>query len=379
MAMEPADTDMLNPSLPSRIAESAVGLAKDLLSNSAEGCGALESTNDLATLRSAHKLSSASSNGNPSSLRLSRPLSSRHRVTAGFVRTSRHSPGPYCETEAEEELSQFLLHECSPGEASASSSRSESTLDLTLDNESGDIRWHSDVLARNDSFELELSGPKQKSFRNKSGNLSGRGVLQGTSGPHNEIDPNDFLMKTNHEAIWENHQRLSKTDPNEALSANVSHDTEMVRRKQRTLGRLQLIFSHMSRATLVEGNVVAKQMDVPDVSYNQLCVGEESQEWAEFEASLSHCSAMYATWQDHPQEQQTKQAISAESSRQALLRGYVHDGHTAQQPEQSIETALPEQLRHQTSARSQEQQKEKEPLPEFHCPWVECHHVSDLP
>jgi hypothetical protein len=238
---------MTRSSLSSRIKESAAGLARDIFSGSAnDGCGALATTNELETLRSAHKLSSTRLHGNSSSPRISRPLSGRHRRTDHLGRQLKDDPDPCFALELEDDLSRFLHSKCETSDTSASSSESESRSNVALQND--------------------------------------------------------------------NHVQ------------------------NRALSRLQSILSQLPAAEQTKVTAGVKQVDRDDSSYNQICGGEDAQEWAAFEASLFRSYSMQTTLQQSGQT----------TARNISERVRVPPGSD----------------------------KEKEPVVDFHCPWIDCHNVS---
>jgi len=149
-----------------------------------------------------------------------------------------------------------------------------------------------------------------------------------------------------------------------------SSDADATRRKERALSRLQLIFSQMPAVTQVERHTILDQRNAFESSYNQLCGGEDAQEWAEFEASLFHAYSMQDNDQVHAQTQQ--QETSAATGRQGNMHG---NGlmQNLQQPKEVVR-----HVQNQAAERSQDQSKDKAPLLEFHCPWIDCHSVCSF-
>jgi len=367
---------MQSSSLPSRIRDSAAGLAKELFSNSAHG--ASETTSELATLRSVHKLSSAtSSHGTSSSSRLPKALpkalSNRHKNATDYSRSSRYS-ADFDSSEANDEFSGFLLQECDIGESSTSSSRSGSDLDLTLTIEDGSVRRHASHLKRNDSFEPEVSrsrskqkSPAQSIYKDIGSSQEGY-YLKTSSLCH--YDQNDHFEQSSTKFSRDQQQGLPLGHSDKSVSVMSSSDADATRRKERALSRLQLIFSQMPAVTQVERHTILDQRNAFESSYNQLCGGEDAQEWAEFEASLFHAYSMQDNDQVHAQTQQ--QETSAATGRQGNMHG---NGlmQNLQQPKEVVR-----HVQNQAAERSQDQSKDKAPLLEFHCPWIDCHSVCSF-
>lgn len=364
--------DIRSSMLSSRIKESAAGLARDLFPNSISGYGALETTNELATLRSTHKLSSAPSHGTSSSPQLHQAVSKRHYLGNGSVQYSNFASSLDTASDADEELSDFLLQECNIGEASASSSRSDLTLEPSLANVRNTEREHRGHLRRNDSFEPELSRSKQKSPAQT------WHVDTDLSQDVSYHDDLTMLSTRGFPPAWsvsmtseDRHQELSRgyhTKP-------TAEDGAPARRKETALSRLHLIFSQMPAATQSLSAAESRQTNSFESSYNQLCGGEDAQEWAEFEASLfrTYSGQPQAVEQDIVQRQQQEQITDIITGRQAPLGANLLDNHILQHLQPSNE--VPAQQNQEMNT-DEEQPKSREPMDEFHCPWIDCHSVS---
>lgn len=370
--------DMQSSMLSFRIRESAAGLAKDLFPNSINGYGALETTNELATLRSAHKLSSAPSHGTSSSPQLSQTLRRRHYPANESLQFSDLYHDLNTASVADEELSDFLLQERNIRESSASSSRSGSILDLTLANGVNTERGHRDHLRRNDSFEPELSRSKQKSPAQSWHMISHQHDFHDDS--NLESSSGEVASAWSIPMTREDRQReLSLGLHTKAIADSTAPDLASAQRKEKALSRLHLIFSQMSAATQSLGAVELRQTDTLESSYNQLCGGEDAQEWAEFEASLfrTYSGQSQVAGQDVVQRQQQHgQSTSMVTGQQAPIAANLQENHMLQHLQPSRESPVQQ---HQTSKKGEEKSKSKEPMIEFHCPWIDCHSVRALP
>ncbi|KAG9828715.1 hypothetical protein KCU98_g17065, partial [Aureobasidium melanogenum] len=116
-----------------------------------------------------------------------------------------------------------------------------------------------------------------------------------------------------------------------------------------------------------------KQADSFESSYNQLCGGEDAQEWAEFEASLfrTYSNQTQTGEQSISQGQQHGQNSAMLTGRQASLRANLDQSHMSRHSVRSRDV-LPQQKQTATN-KDEEQSTSKEPIAEFHCPWVDCH------
>ena len=367
---------MQSSNLSSKIRESAAGLAKDIFPNSINGYGALETTNELATLRSSHKLSSAPSLGTSSSPQLAQTLSKRHHAGSESLRCPDFY---YTALDAGGELSDFLLQECDMVGANVSISQSESALDLALASGSNIERESRDHLKRNDSFEPELSRSKQKSPARSwhvDTELSRQTFIYNHSVPESfdsEVT-SDWSISTTRE---DRNQELSLEHHSKATAENAP-DMVSARRKEKALSRLHLIFSQMPAAIQSLGAAESRQTDLLESSYNQLCGGDDAQEWAEFEASLfrTYSGQSQAMGQDLKQTQQHEQSTSIIAGRQAPLEFRSSEGSVLQNLNPSIEDFMRQD---QALNKDEEQAKTKGPLDEFNCPWIACHSVRVLP
>lgn len=362
--------------LSSRVRDSAAGLAKDLFPNSINGYGALETTNELTTLRSTHKLSFAQSHGTSSSPQLSQTLKRRGYPGSASLRSADSHDELNTASDAYTELSDFLLQDCSIGDSSASSSQSNLTLNLSLASGGTTERGHRDQLRRNDSFEPELSRSKQKSPAQS-------WHMDMESSQQDELYSNSVLKSSSEEVspAWYNpkmredrQQELSLRYHTEAISQSAVPDTASARRKEMALSRLNLIFSQMPAATQSLSVAESRQTDVLESSYNQLCGGGDAQEWAEFEASLfrTYSEQSQAAGQDLIQRQQHEQITDMATGGQAPLEANLQVNHVLQRLQPSREAPVQQD---QTLKKDEEQLESKEPMIEFHCPWIDCHSV----
>lgn len=371
--------DMQPSTLSSRIRESAVGLTRDLLLNSTNGYGALETTNELSTLRSARKLSTTPSHGtSSSSSQLPALLNNRQHYGNEAVRCSECRPDLNATPDAEEELSDFLLQKCNMKVASASSSRSASTLDLTSIDGGDSERWHGHHLKRNDSFEPEMSRSKQKSpaqVWHADAQLSQHDNFHHDS-TLNSVDWNGDLGHSSSKTSDDSYQKLFSGHQSQEFAVKSASDIESARRKERALSRLHLVFSQMPAAAQPQSAPDLRQANPFESSYNQLCGGEGAQEWAEFEASLfrAYSDQTQTDEQSISQGQQHKQNSVMSTGRQASLRANLDQSHMLRHSELSRDV-LPQQKQAATN-KDKEQSTSKEPIAGFHCPWVDCHSVS---
>jgi hypothetical protein len=349
---------MQTSTLSSRIRESAVGLAKDLFPNSINGYGALETTNELATLRSAHKLSSAPSHGTSSSPQLSQALNQRHYSGSGSLQHPNFYSGLDTASDADEELTDFLLQECNMRESDASSSRSGSILDLTLANGDDTERESRDYLRRNDSFEPELSRSEQKSPAHP-------WHVETVSSQQGYYDHGPALDSSSREVTHECFVPTTEKDRHQELS--LGYHTKTIAENN----------AQMPAATQTTSAAELRQTDSLESSYNQFCGGEDAQEWAEFEASLfrTYSGQSQATGLDLEQTQQHGQSTIVITEQQAPLQVNLHKRHMLQDLKPSREDSMQQD---QTQKKDEEQSKRKEPVVEFHCPWIDCHSVRML-
>lgn len=367
-------------SLASKITQSATGLAKDLFST--DGCAAHESTNDLARLRTAHKLSSVSPNTTASPRLPKQHLSSRHHEISAFSHASKTARDFGPEPEYQNELSGFLFDDCSLGEASASSSRSGSTLNLTIEDRDPGMRESGNTLHRSDSFEPELSRSRQKSpskfdhdlenvtheqsfvaYEAETGRAQAYPLLDLQ---HSGILRGGWLDDQATEPMLDNHRTLSTADLEEAVTAKQAYDTSMSQRKQKALDRLQLLFSHMPSISH-DQSMATKQAASLDTAYSQLCLGEDASEWAAFEALSLHGSSQQRSDPLEFQSHQSEQTMAAEGLSHTSLHTNLSRGSLMQHVDQLKDTA---------SERPGSKKKEATPMAKFHCPWVECHQVK---
>lgn len=362
----------MQPSTLSRIKESAAGLTRDLLSNSTNGYGALETTNELATLRNAHKLSATPSHGTSSSPQLPELLNKR--TQSGIYSKLQHGLG--AASDAEEELSDFLLRKCNMEVASASSSRSGSSLDLALVGGENGERWHGHHLRRNDSFEPEMTRSKQKSPAQGWYAETRQHDYYTDHTTLNSVGRDDLLGQSSYKTSNDNYQeRFAEHQTQELIERN-AYDTESARRKVRALSRLNLIFSQMPAVSQPQTAADLRQTDSFESSYNQLCGGEDAQEWAEFEASLfrAYSGQTQTAEQSILQDQQYEQNSAMITGEQASLRANLDESHRLRHTK-LLREVLPQQKQAATN-KDEEKSSGKESTFEFHCPWVDCHSVS---
>lgn len=376
--MNPTSCDMQSSTLSSRIRDSAAGLTRDLLSNSTNGYSASETTNELATLRSAHKLSTTPSYGTSSSPHSPQILKSRQHDGNEFVRNLKRQSILIPASDTEEELSDFLFQNCNMEVDSASNSRSGSTLDLESIGGGDSESWHGRHLRRNDSFEPEMSRSKQKSPAQvwHTDTQLQQHDCYGDDSTLGSVNWNDHLEQSSSKTSDDNYQNLSSTHQTQEFAVESAFDTESARRKERALSRLNLIFSQMPAAIPPQSTAGLRQADSFESSYNQLCGGEDAQEWAEFEASLfrMYSGQTQTAEQTLLQGQQQEQNSAMVTGRQAPLRANLDQSHILQHSKLSREV-LPQQ-KQAVMNKDEEKSTDEESTGEFRCPWIDCHGVS---
>jgi len=342
-------------SLSSRIRQSAAGLTKDIFSNSINSYGALETTDELVTLRSSHKLSSTPSYGTSSSPQISKILSRQQHFGSEPFRSSNLDSGSSSTLDASQELADFLLHE------DVLNSRSGSILDFALMNKSETERGYRDHLRRNDSFEPEVSGSKE--------NLPAQLWNQDRELSQQHHGQDDQLVESQFQDVPPAISSL-RTNHVNAVVKNRSSDMASARQKERALNRLHLIFSQMPAAIQTLSAATTNQTETLESSYNQLCGGEDAQEWAEFEAHMfrTYSGEAQASGQDLVQKEQYGSSTIV-ATRRATLEVDRYGGHMLQHSKPSKADLLQDQ----TPKKDGKQSQSKEPIVEFHCPWIECH------
>jgi hypothetical protein len=82
-----------------------------------------------------------------------------------------------------------------------------------------------------------------------------------------------------------------------------------------------------------------------------------------------------ATGLDLEQTQQHGQSTIVITEQQAPLQVNLHKRHMLQDLKPSREDSMQQD---QTQKKDEEQSKRKEPVVEFHCPWIDCHSVRML-
>ncbi|CAD0114822.1 unnamed protein product [Aureobasidium uvarum] len=129
----------------------------------------------------------------------------------------------------------------------------------------------------------------------------------------------------------------------------------------------------MPAATQSQNAAGQRQVDSLESSYNQLCGGEDAQEWAEFEASLfrTYSGQTQTLGQDLFQSQHHEQGSAMIAGRQATLGDSLHEDDTLQHSEPSTNALL--QQEQALANKGGEQSKREESMVEFHCPWIDCH------
>jgi hypothetical protein len=238
-------------------------------------------------------------------------------------------------------------------------------LDSALAKESETERRYRDHLKRIDSFEPELFKSKEK-LPVQLWNL-GRELSQQNHGQDDQSLEFQYQeVPPAMSSLWPNHVN--------AVVGGGSSDMASARQKERALNRLHLIFSQMPATTKTLGAATAKQTQSLESSYNQLCGGEDAQEWAGFEAHIfrTYSGGLQASGQGLDQRQR-QDPIAILTARKAPLDVDRYESHMLQHSKPSREGP---QQQDRSPKKDEEPSKSKEAMIEFHCPWIECHNVS---
>lgn len=405
-----------SPEWISRIAHSASGLARNLVSN---GIG-FESTGELAALRSAQKIAYQSHSHDAllsTADRLPRLLSNRYRANATF-RSSERSPEALSDAELEDEIAEFLQKKCAiNGESSAESSRSASpqyggkerndsvmagsskTQLSELDNDhSGFLKGYS--YATDEKDEQWFSSPKMGKVPVVNETLAS---LTNQNYPQKQWSKAVRQSVTNtlaerELAHFDTHEYIPRTNlDDETVSASRQQQREHL--KQQAAQRLLLISKHLDIPKMLNPPPTSSSFSgqasdtartaysaapIFESSYNQLCYSDDStaQEWAAYQAEGSFCLQ-----QDLLVQQQRLDAYGA-----TVMQQVTHQAHEAQQqshmstsaiekdfPEKSTPLEPKETTTHapptRTKGHEQEKQEDERIDFTFHCPWVQCHEV----
>ncbi|KAI5209097.1 hypothetical protein E4T39_00964 [Aureobasidium subglaciale] len=377
--MDMSSSSSSSPSVSARIRASATGLLKDLLSSSINGSGALETTNELAALGGDHKIPPALSYGVTSSPRTSKSSSKHRSYGDEFTQYSKKWFGLDA-ADANDDLSHFMLEDSNMAETSAPSSRSGSTLDLALSARDSPERWAGVHLERNDSFNPELFPQQSKAKVTYADGDSSRLHIHLEETTHELDSPSDHLAQS---LSWANHTKTSSVSLRKTISPNSIHGADSIRRKERALSRLQLIFSQMPVVAQLDTSSALARIDWSESSYNQFCGGEDAQAWAEFEVSLIHGSNArglehdmvrdLATGLNYAQGPQSKRASTSafSASKQGHLQANLYNSNVLRDPQQSRNTESSQQQ--QAPEREEYRSKGKDTIETFHCPWIDCH------
>lgn len=192
----------------------------------------------------------------------------------------------------------------------------------------------------------------------------------------NSFDQDDHLGQSSCSTSSDNYQERFAGHQTQELTERDVFDMELARRKDRALSRLRLIFSQMPAVTQPQTAADLRQADSLESSYNQLCGGEDAQEWAEFEASLLRARGdeTQIAEQSILQEQQHEQNSATITGRQASVRPSTYESLVLRHSELPRDV-LPQQNQAAT-AKDEEKSTSEESTFKFHCPWVDCHSVS---
>lgn len=341
----------------SRIARSATGLAKDVATPN----GAYESTHDLSTLRSSHKLSGLNNHNNVSTgERFYKALSSRHQATG--LRISQWTLDATAYDESEDELANFLRGQCSFGNESASSSRSASPLDGPSDGvyDVARVPSHLQWSPQDQNWHTVQSAMTTAQLGDSENSNLKDAQTTGT-----EIDAQSTARRiapaTPLDLLWDSHFEASRDDSEQDVLGKARPDfkerLQDHERNQQAARRLQLFASHIAVASSkATTSSLTKALQIPalESTYNQLCRGDESQDWAEFLASVEELAQMHHSAQQQPTTKTLQQHNNA-----------YQQHHRIQTPSQ------------QNSQRQEMLQSEEtdDLISTFHCPWVGCRQV----
>lgn len=407
----------------SLVAQSATDLTQDLLSNSHSTAG------DLTTLLISNKpgdqtqyLSHGYSDRQP------KVLSHRHRANA-TLRSSRRSPDLLNDSGVEDEIISFLGRQCALDEQSASSPRSGSPLSGSSDEDGAlagpsqirrsrskqfrDLTASQNLASWEDGIGGYAAAPSDQKPKHKSFSFS--------AVARQRIAVALALREAEHfdthcviDQVTEPLGESAVTHGQEENLEPTSGDKLM----HQAARRLQLFSDHLASYASVQQTATPKALTSAfESAYSQLCQGEDSQEWSDFQAQGPFCFHRASTQQAQQYTLQMNQQIpSFESSQLSSLRlwehaegfapqaplfeaeqlqnlqlwehadGFIHRGpepvqgiSPLQQQHQPHHSQMQQQPQQPPSKKQRKRKNEKAPAPRFHCPWKGCHLVSPSP
>lgn len=358
----------------SRVAKSASTLTQDLLESS------YGATSDLATLRTAHKVG-YNQNGGSGLTERHHPklLSQRHKVNGGLKNSARRSAEDFLnDLEVEEEIVQFLGRQCIiEQQSNAGSSRSASP----LSGDEGPSRPRESVqrssmeqrdLSREGMFDGAI--PEQRlSSTDVSLNVDAEEQHTQSSYPTAELRKQIAATLASRESAhfdthWDHRFAVKEEDATSTLEQETSSSPSQDPLKQKASRRLQLISDHLaahalSQQTIASSSLTKVRNSAFESSYNQLCHGEISQEWADFQAAGPFCFHRDVQRHSTPFTQRVQEPL------------HQADMQRATDARDTLE--VKETLHSQNVAENEKkEEQESEPLSDFHCPWVGCRLVS---
>lgn len=363
----------------SRVAKSASTLTQDLLESS------YGATSDLATLRTAHKVG-YNQNGGSGLTERHHPklLSQRHKVNGGLRNSARRSAEDFLnDLEVEEEIVQFLGRQCViEQQSNAGSSRSASP----LSGDEGPSRLRESVhrssmeqrdLAREGMFDGAV--PEQRLFSTDvSLNVDAEEQHAQSSYPTAELRKQIAATLASRESAhfdthWDHRFAVKEEeDATSTLEQETSSSPSQDLLKQKASRRLQLISDHLAAHALAHQTTASSSLtkvrdSAFESSYNQLCHGEISQEWADFQAAGPFC--FHRDVQRDVQRHSTPftQRVQ-EPLHQAGMQRAIDARETLEVKEAPQSQIIAE--------KEEKEEQESEPLSDFHCPWVGCRLVS---
>lgn len=389
----------------SRVAQSANGLAQDVLSLN----GAYETTGDLATLRSAHKAGYQTQIGALSAERHPKLLSRRHGAN-GNLRSTRESLDYANESGLEDELVDFFRQECSIQIGDASSSRSASPRSAWGSDENMATTECTDsrhILPQTSQDSAALVS-EYNGFMKPLGRFS---VPEDQLYNANQDYPTAALREQIAVALsdrengqfythWVEHSSASMSDANSTTHDPVSQPKESL--ALQAAKRLELISAHLfapsrpltqeyldqtsrnqdygqdSKALYLPA--ITRDQDNPSQSerlYNLHCQGDYDPEWDSLGAHGPFCvkRELLQYGCQTPQRAQVFETQRPVSQHLDLNQPQRSDLHY--QPDMQAYEALEhmKDVSLQQQSRGKEKAKEEENDAvefEFHCPWVGC-------
>ncbi|KAF1346862.1 hypothetical protein BDV97DRAFT_228016 [Delphinella strobiligena] len=380
----------------SRVAQSANGLAQDVLSLN----GAYETTGDLATLRSAHKAGYQTQNGALSAERHPKLLSRRHGPN-GNLRSSRGSMDYANVSELEDEMVDFFRQECSIQIGDASSSRSASPRSAWGSDENMATTGPDDIghILPQTSQESAALASEFNGIMKPLGRLF---VPEDQLYNANQDYPTAALREqiavalSNREdgqcySRWVEHSLASMSDANSTTHDSMSQPKESL--VQQATKRLELISAHLAAPsrpltqeyldqtsrTLDYGQdsktlylpAITRDQDSPSQSerlYNHYCHGDCDPEWDSLGAHGPFCVKRELLQHGCQTPQRAHVFEPQRPVSQHLDLDQPQRSHLHQQPDIQAYEAL----EHMNQVPLQQSRGKEKAEFEFHCPWVGC-------